>query len=574
MEKTFVRENSTVWSEYPVSENDSTILLYRRSTDTSTSSETPIEEWSLCIESSSKLFNNEKNNVQGEDLSSLGNGEICAEDIAISDNDVYTHPYYCYPAVVNPGIMAALLNPVPRRPSYRGDGINLYKALCDEVNEVPVRLFYENLLNPMINLSYYCVSPEGVRIMARALQFNTHVRCFDLTGTYLDPDTCYHLGQMIKLNSCMQELILNGCQIKESGLGQLGAEFNVNVSLKTLSIAKNELTDSGGELFAKLIKNGANFNNINLSCNKLGMKALLALNEALIVNRYLTHIDLSENPCINIPIMVTFIQTLASTSQKLEHLNLSWMELQDEQIAKAIALIMLLPTLTSLNLSANWFSDDCAPYLVENLKQSKHLGTYDLSDNKFSPKGACIILQKLLNTRVKLKKLYLDNICVNRDFMELLAMIKGMKCRKNFVVTHDKVLHDWVVTGKDLRYLVLKRGEYLGKTKNGTVVKVDVPLFLLSLSYAAEQLLAKEVLVMMKLSGVPVNDDWVKALIDAFPGPIVSKKRTLNTKLMREYIRRLWPEKILPSDFKPPIIVQVDVKRKTKSTNEQKNKKR
>lgn len=566
MENMFTRANSrsSIWSENSIPEDLRS--LYRHTNEISSSSssseETSVDQSSIRIASNHTINDNNISNLQAESEA------ICSEYIALSDGDVYRHPYYYYPPVVDPGITPALLNPTPPRPSYCEDGIDLYKALCDQVNEVPVRLFYYNLLNPTINLSYYCVSQEGVRIMARALQFNRHVRRFDLTDTFLNVDACYHLGQMIKVNSYLQELILNGCRIKESGLSQLGAELNVNVSLKTLSIARNDLTDNGGQISAKLIMNGANLNNINLSNNKLGVKTLLALNEAFIVNRYLTHIDISENPCIHIPTMIKFIQTLASTSKRLEHLNLSRMQLQDVRLAEAIALIMLLPTLKSLNLSGNWFSDDSAPNLVANLMLPKHLKTYNLSYNKFSPKGACIILQKLLSPRVKLKILHLDNICVNRDFMELLAKVKSLKCRKNFVVTHDKVLHDWTAAGKDPRYLVLKRGEYLGKTKSGTVVKVDVPLFLLSLSYAADHLRAKEVLVMMKLAGIGVDGDWVKALIDAFPGPLITKKRTLNTKPMREYIRRLWPEKHLPPDFVPPIIVQVDVKRRTKSTME------
>lgn len=567
MEKIFNREDSSAWSEYLTSDDDMQLLFPKScETYTGSSEDTPIEDWSLYIKSNKITSTGNEENNQTRDLLSHGSENICAKYMAVSDSDVYTHSYYRYPAVVDPGIMPALLKPIPPLLPYCEDGVDLYKALCEEVNEVPVRLFYDNLLNPEINLSYYCVSSQGVRIMTRALQFNRYVRCLDLTDTFLDTDACYHLGQMIKLNSYLQALILNGCRMKESGLRLLGDELNLNVSLKTLSIAGNELTDNGGELFAKLIENGANVNNINLSNNKLGVKTLLALNEALLVNHYLTHIDLSHNSCVHIPTMVTFLQTVAFQSELLEHLNLSWMELQDVRIAKAIALIMLVPKLENLNLCGNWFSDDCAPYLVENLMQSTHLDTYNLSYNRFSPKGAYLILQKLLRPRVRLKKLYLNNICVNRDFIALLTVINSMKCRKNFIVTHDKVLHDWVAIGKDDRDLVLKRGEYLGKTKKGEVVKVDVPLFLLSLSYAAEKLTAKEVLVMMKLSGIPVDKDWVKALIDAFPGPIVNKKGTLSTALMREYIKRLWPEKKLPSDFKPPVVVQVDVKRKTKST--------
>ena len=46
-----------------------------------------------------------------EGLYSPGSGEICAKYIAMSDSSVFRHPYFDYPAIIDPGIEKALLLP-------------------------------------------------------------------------------------------------------------------------------------------------------------------------------------------------------------------------------------------------------------------------------------------------------------------------------------------------------------------------------------------------------------------------------------------------------------------------------
>lgn len=527
---------------------------------TSSSEEPPIEEWSSllipqkCLLKDMKESGMPQGNAEG--LYSPESGEICAKYLQMSASSVIRHPYYNFPCILDPGIKNALFKPEPQRPLYPDDGCKLYVDLCKEHNVPPTRLFYENLLNPEINLRYYCPSSANVRMMAIALQRNNYVKRFDLTHNYLNIDACYHLGQMIKTNTTLEELILDGCRIKEVGLRNLSVEIQRNVAINTLSLANNDLSDEGGQLFAGLIASGANFSKVNLRHNNLGLKTATALYKALEINNILTYLDLSWN-YFDLTSIVKMLNTLALTSRSLKELNLSQMGLDNESVAIAIAEVTLIKTLQILNVSNNMFDDTCAKHLIANLQKSS-LRTYDLSCNVFTPLGACTILEKLKKPQVKLRNLFLDNICVNRKFMSILENIR--KYRKKFVVTFDKVLHDWVAIGEDPRKLILKRGEYMGK-----MIKKDpkdVPMFLLSLSYAADYIRAKEFVVMMKEQKIPTNDDWVDGLIKAFPGPLIDAKPSVNSSTMREFIKRLWPDLKLPPDWTPPVMIRVDVKRK------------
>lgn len=533
--------------------------LYAKQEQSKSSSEVPMEEWSSLI-SLNTFFSNNSQTLQGQGLLSPMRVEICTEYIHQSDNSIL-NPYYCYPAVLDPGIKESLLEPDTRRPPYSTDGLKLYLDLCKESNACTVRQIYTNLLKSEINLKYYCLSSVDVGIMATALQYNEYVKRLDLTDNYLDLNACYHLGEMIKSNRTLEELILDGCRIREAGLRRLGTKLKVNYSIKTLSLAKNDLNDNGGEIFANIIDSGAIFSRVNLSYNNLGVKTAYALSKALIFSNHLTHLDISWNPFINVGSTVVFIKALAGTSDVLKELNISFMGLDSVRVAEAIAGVTLLPKLKILNLSDNRFSDNCAGLLVSNLAASK-LHTYNLSNNCFTPVGACSILQMLTERRVKLQNLYLDNICVNRDFLAILQDIRTMKKRKNFVVTFDKVLHDWEAIGDDPRWLILKRGDFMGKMKKKT--QKDVPMFLLSMSHVADYIKAKELIEISKNKKIPINDDWVDGLIQAFPGPIVDKKHTVNTKKMREYIRRIWPNMKLPPNWEPPVTIKLDAKNKKK----------
>lgn len=535
--------------------------LFEKEEQSESSSEVPLEEWSSLIALDPFLPHNSKPlQKQGKEQSS-GSGEICTKYIQQSDSSISIHPYYCYPAVLDPGIMESLLEPDTRRPPYPDDGLKLYMDLCKESNACTIRQIYTNLLNSEINLRYYCLSPVDVRIMAMALQKNKHVTRLDLTDNYLDLNACYHLGEMIKYNTTLKELILDGCRIGEAGLRRMETKIKSNYSIKTLNLAKNDLNDNGGELFANIIDTGAIFSRVNLSYNKLGVKTANALSKVLVFGNQFTHLDISWNPLVNVSSTVVFLKALAAASNVLEELNLSFMGFNSTRVAEAIAEVTLLPELKILNVSDNKFADNCAENLVSNLAASK-LRIYNLSNNCFTPVGACLILQMLTQKSVTLQNLYLDNICVNRNFLAILQDIRKMKERKNLVVTFDKVLHDWEAIGDDPRWLILKRGDFLGKMKRKA--QKDVPMFLLSISHAADYIKAKELVAMSKVKKIPIDDDWVAELIQAFRGPLVDKDPTVNSKKMREFIRRIWPDLKLPPDWEPPLMIKTSGKNKKK----------
>ncbi|XP_028179293.1 protein NLRC3-like [Ostrinia furnacalis] len=501
----------------------------------------PMSEWSsLIIELPEE---NKKRALMADGLYSPGSGELCTKYVAMSDSDIAIHPYYNYPAVLDPGIMDALT--IPEKPViYGDDGQDLYLALCKDMNTCPVGMFHRSLLTNEINLSFYGVNPNGVRPMAMALQYNKTVRRFDLTDNFLNDDSCFHLAQMLTVNSTIKELILSGCRIGASGILRLGSTLSVNRSLVTLNLAGNCLGEDGGVYFAKQIGDGAGVPRVSLSKNELGRMTAFALAEALEYRNKLTHLDLSWNNFFHAPSVVKMLDQL-SYSKVLQELNLAWNSMEGERVAGMLKEIFLIPALKVLNISHNRFQGEALALLLGNLIKAKKLVTLDMSFNPFSTDDAYHALEKMLKPRVKLDNLYLDGITVEKKFLTLLERVLKMKSRKNFTIKHGRVLHNWTVQGPDPRKLIMERMDYLGKRDRKR--RMDVALFFLRIAKEYPKPIPIKALIDVKdYENVPLDDDLINELGAIFPGPKTAKYKTINIQTVCEYINRIWPDRKLP----------------------------
>lgn len=502
----------------------------------------PMSEWSsLVIELPEE---NQKKARHALGLYSPGSGEICGKYIWMSDSDIFRHPYYNYPAVLDPGIQEALFT--PEKPViYPDDGQELYLAVCSEMNICPVRKFHRGLITDEINLRYYCVNPLGVRPMTLALQYNKTVRRLDLTDSFLTNDACYHLGQMLNTNSTIQELILAGCRIGAPGILRMGATLITNRSLLFLDISRCQLGERGGEYFAKQIADGAGIPRVNLSNNQLGRLTAMALTEALEYCNKLTHLDLSWNNLFHAPSVAKMLVGL-TFSKVLQELNLAWNAMEGDRVAGQLKeMITKIPTLRVLNLSNNRFVDETAGIIFVGLLKAKKLSTLDLSFNPLSPEGAYHGLEKMTRTRVKLENLYLEGIVVEKEFLTLLDKVMRMKSRKHFQIKYGQVLHNWTVLGPDPRKVILERGEFLGKSNKKH--KLDVGLFFLKIAKENPKPIPVKTLIDIKnWENAPLDDDYINELATVFAGPKTAKDKTVNVAAIGEYVNRLWPERRLP----------------------------
>ncbi|CAH1645834.1 unnamed protein product [Spodoptera littoralis] len=502
--------------------------------------ELPPEQWSsleIVIPEENK-----KKLLYDDGLYDPGSGEICAKYITISASSILRHPYYNYPAIKDPGIEEALLKP-EKLIVYPDDGQELYLATCREMNQCPVRSFYKGLLDEEIDLRYYCVSAAGIRAMAIALRYNKTVKTFNLTDNFLNDDASYHLGEMLLTNNTINYLILRGCRIGPTGVLRLFSPLPNNRGLQNLDLSYNQIGDEGMEHIAKAVFYGLEIKNINLSYNNITGKGVMMLAEPFETNNKFTHINLSWNKVFT-PGSYAFLLKL-SESTCLQELNLSWNSLSGARLSLALKEILLCPLLRDLNLSNNKLEGEAIVNIIANLGKAKKLVTLNLSYNPLTPADAMKVLNKVKSPAVKLQRLYLDNVFVAGDFLNLLARMRGMKSKKNIIVTYGGVVGSFIPKGPDIRELILNRVEFL--TKRSKKHPTDIALIALQLQKDNRSIInVKDFLTIIQASGAPLDENLVDELCMTFPGPRTAKFRTVNIDLLVEYIQRKWPDRKLP----------------------------
>ncbi|KPJ04997.1 Uncharacterized protein C14orf166B [Papilio xuthus] len=519
--------------------------------DDDSSVEVPVSEWSSMINEGPG--ENPKYALYAAGLYRPGSGEICAKHIAMSASSVLIHPYYHYPAIPDPGIKEAILEP-EEKVIYTDDGQAKYLAACKDMNQYVVETFYKGLLEEKIDLKYYCVDPYGVKAMAMALRNNKNVTSIDFTDNFLNDDACFHLGEMLVTNLVMRELNLTGCRIGASGVKRLMANLPTNRSLRCLNLSRNKLGDEGAKYILDGFVRGLELPRLILRYNDLTGEAANYLTEALETYDRFTLLDLSWNKLSLIPYGTFHLLLQLSNCENLEDLNLSWNALSGPRIGSAIKAVMSAGKLKKLDISNNRFSEDAVDDIADGMWFAKKMQTLDLSYNPMTVNDALKIIGKMKFGRVKVQNLLMENIIVDSNFMQQLRHIK--KIKKKVIITHGDVIDTSKPPDPDLREIVLNRADFL--TKKQKKVQTDIALFAQQLvKESRTKMNAKAFAEAVEASGLPLNDDLVNEIINAFPGPKSGKGRTIDVNHLVDFAKRKWPDRKLPPTPPPEIVEPV-----------------
>ncbi|CAK1581489.1 unnamed protein product [Parnassius mnemosyne] len=522
-----------------MSENHDVEVIFEKEVDSS--EEPPMEEWlSVMLQIPEE---NLKRINYGKGLYDPGSGEICAKYLSMSASSVLRHPYFNYPAVIDPGIHEALLNPEPAN-IYPDDGQELYLTLCKEAGLCPIGSFYRQLLQNKINLRYYGVHPMAFRVISMVLKLNKFVMILDLTDNWISEDGCFHLGEMLAKNNTLKVLVLHGCRIGSEGARRLFVNLPQNSVLRELNLCKNRLNDKGVEYLANAVGLGANICNIDLSYNSLTDNSVNFLVDAFEKNNKLTHLNLSWNMIQSPNTIFSLCSKLAENNAFVE-LNLSWNSLSGLLIGKSINLLLRNKNFSYLNLSNNRLYGPAINSIAAGIEKGGNLVLLDLSSNPLLPEDAYKLLLPMMISSVKLQKLILHNVYVTPDFIKLRNEILSMKFRENAEIEYGGVYAEAVHKSVHLKDLVLNRIDYLSKKSKKR--SVDIALIVMELYKSnKEPMDTKPFIRALKERGLPLEEELTDQLTSLFAGPPKPKSATVNLAAMIEYFKRKWPERQLP----------------------------
>eukprot|EP01119_Soliformovum_irregulare_P008761 TRINITY_DN21870_c0_g1_i1.p1 TRINITY_DN21870_c0_g1~~TRINITY_DN21870_c0_g1_i1.p1 ORF type:complete len:1212 (+),score=320.20 TRINITY_DN21870_c0_g1_i1:423-3638(+) len=278
---------------------------------------------------------------------------------------------------------------LPPEESGCGGFVALYTAMCS-FYALPVNTSLcwelENLdkQDKILDLSKFCEESQedafnslGFLPIFHALRYNTYFRSFILKNAKLGPKEAAALGEALKLNSSLHQVILNNIQGKDIAtaiVDNLAGNFGTQIT--HLDLATLQLEDKGvmalSECVMKLKQPLQELNLSNTGCTSKGLASLLSVlrgrNRLLRVNLNANRLG-AEGTAL--------VAALLEKSPDLQHLSLSNSGVAIRVLLEAINKTKI--PLKSLDLSHNKFKGEDGAPLVELLETSAVLERLNLS---------------------------------------------------------------------------------------------------------------------------------------------------------------------------------------------------
>jgi len=192
--------------------------------------------------------------------------------------------------------------------------------------------------------------------------------------------------------------------IGAKGVMALAEALKVNKSVTNIDLHHNRFGDEGIMALAEALKFNISLTSINLSENKIGDKGAMALAEALKFNISLTSINLSENKIGDKGAMA--LAEALKVNKSVTNIDLPRNRFGDEGIMALAEALKFNISLTSIDLSQNRLDDDDAMALAIALIVNKSVTNISLYHNKIGDGGAIALAEMLKRntslTRIKL----------------------------------------------------------------------------------------------------------------------------------------------------------------------------
>eukprot|EP00357_Protocruzia_adherens_P010852 CAMPEP_0115001532 /NCGR_PEP_ID=MMETSP0216-20121206/17438_1 /TAXON_ID=223996 /ORGANISM="Protocruzia adherens, Strain Boccale" /LENGTH=810 /DNA_ID=CAMNT_0002366897 /DNA_START=364 /DNA_END=2796 /DNA_ORIENTATION=+ len=254
------------------------------------------------------------------------------------------------------------------------------------------------------------ISRRDVASIATVIEKNSFLEELNLRDNDIDSSGAELLGTAFKSNKTLKKLNVELAHFGESGvdsfikqlerncegvcltnlnLGRMRVGANVakilwvNIPLKSLSLACNNLERAGMEIVSEAIKSHLTLTHLNLADNKLKNKEIGLLAKGVRENKSIESFNLSSNEISDQGIDVLVDAIIHSRKDQFRKLRLTSNMVGETGAKKLSYLIKVCPAFESLDLEDNNLGDMGVAYLEEGLKASnKSLNYLNLVSNK------------------------------------------------------------------------------------------------------------------------------------------------------------------------------------------------
>ncbi|XP_072892528.1 NACHT, LRR and PYD domains-containing protein 3-like [Hemitrygon akajei] len=264
-----------------------------------------------------------------------------------------------------------------------------------------------------LSFSGMTLTPIDCAVLSHAIGLCDTIKHLDLGNCHIQCEGIQRLGP--GLHKC-QELRLNDNKLGDSGVKLVSAALrNPECKIQTLGLRSVDLTDSGVEDLTSALSTKPSLTELNLSINKLGNSGVKLVSaalrnleckiqklwlenvgltdsgagdlvSALSTNPSLTGLDLGDNKLGDSGVKLVSA-ALRNPECKIQRLGLWGVGLTDSGAEDLVSALSTNPSLTDLNLASNSLTDGSVPALRRLILTLPSLESIWLGYNRFSETG-------------------------------------------------------------------------------------------------------------------------------------------------------------------------------------------
>ena len=395
------------------------------------------------------LGNNNMTSEVAEDLAEVIKSNPCLERLWLANNDLKS----------SADVVLQAIQGVTKLKAFDLDNNNMTSEVAEDLAEA----IKSNPCLEQLELANNDLK-SSADVVLQALQGVTKLKKLNLGNNNMTSEIAEDLAEVIKSNSCLEQLLLANNDLKSSAVVVLQA-LRKNSKLKILYLHNNQMTGQVAKDLALVIRSNPCLEQLGLADNDLNLSAVVVL-QALQGVTKLEVLNLENN---NMTSDVSEdLATVINSHPCLKELYLSGNDLMSGTI-DVLQALEKNSMLRILRLHNNRMKGEVAEYLAGVIKSNPCLELLGLANNDLQS-SADVVLQALQGV-TKLKTLNLDNNNMTSKVAEDLAgVIKSNPCLEQLGVANNDLKSSADVVLRALQGITKLRA--LGLDNNNMTSKV------------------------------------------------------------------------------------------------------
>ncbi|XP_065894793.1 protein NLRC5-like [Dysidea avara] len=228
------------------------------------------------------------------------------------------------------------------------------------------------------------------------------------------------VADLIHNNVDLEYFDLSNCNIQEEGLILILKEVRTACYLKYIDVQSNSLNNALASELAVFISSSHTLSHLSLSNCALQEDGFLRIADSLVKTKTLTHLDISSNFISNNVGAKLALTVVFSKKSQLKHLDVSECQWQENGLTKFLTSAMIVCSLRHINYSSCKLDDEQAKYLANSIISNGTLEHLILANCALTPVGLISIFDALTKLH-KLKHIDLSHNQFTNAAVTILA---------------------------------------------------------------------------------------------------------------------------------------------------------